>query len=412
LIKSVNQVRAALAALTFSLSFSICLFAFYFPICLFSFSFFICLSSPAFAQSPFLGFNPATLAGKANSVFLETKAFGADNALSLHGLFFDKMSGPFTPDTINRVDGVWNIDSGIVYHGLRFATFYRGEVFMKANRDTVEILRMINQKKNLPVGRVFNIDLQSRGFSAFGLEMSKGFKLDHLAPMLPLPQGLTIGITARYLQGEMIQEGKIGGMVTPTGQENYNFDLFIDYIYDQNLLYERPSTIPGTGRGHSFDLGLQYAPNKRFNAEVLFRDIWGRIYWRDTPYTCAAAASDIKEYDSNGYQIYRPTIHGYESYKNYTQKIPLKADVLLSYRHGPFTLTPTVNFIEEIKPFYWIDLHCQATRDFSFHTGYNLNYQAFCAGLAYRKALLNIVGNNIDLNKIKVIGLMLSLSCQ
>jgi hypothetical protein len=457
-------MRAATAALIFSFyssirsirlfvsCFSICLLTFFFSTCLFSFYFpalqqckqmplqpsltarrirchcnepailSICLPSPAFAQVPFFGFNPATLAGtqpgtlagKANShrVFFDVKAFGADNALSLNGLFFDNMSGPFTPDTINRLDAAWNIDSGLVYHGLRFATFYRGEVYMKANQDTVEILRMITRKKKLPVGRIFNVDLQSRGFSAFGLEVSKGFKLEQATPVLPpILQGLTIGITARYLQGEKIQEGNIGGKVTPTGKDNYNFNLFIDYIYDQDLLYNRPSTIPGTGRGHSFDLGLQYKLSNRFRAEVLLRDIWGRIYWKDTPYTCADATSDIKEYDSDGYQIYRPTIRGYESYRNYTQKIPMKTDVLISYQKGPFTLTPTLNLVEE-RPFYWIDLHCQATRNFSFHTGYNLNYQAFCAGLSYRKALLNIVGSDVDLSKTKAIGLMLSLSCQ
>jgi len=326
------------------------------------------------------------------------------------------MSGPFTPDATNRLNGAWNIDSGLVYHGLRFATFYRGEVYMKANRDTVEILRMITQKKNLPVGRIFNVDLKARGFSAFGLEVSKGFDLDQITLAPPILQrltrGLSIGITARYLQGEMIQQGKIEGQLTPTSQKSYDFDLLMDYVYDQDYVYERRSTIPGTGRGHSFDLGLQYALSRQFDAEVLFRDIWGRIYWRDTPYTCADGTSNVKEYDSSGYQIYRPTIQGYESYKNYTQKIPLKADALLSYRQGPFTLTPTVNLIEEATPFYWIDLHCQATRDFSFHTGYNLNYQAFCIGLSYRKAWLSIVGNDIDLSRIKVIGLMLSLSCQ
>ena len=177
-----------------------------------------------------------------------------------------------------------------------------------------------------------------------------------------------------------------------------------DVYYDKNLIYERQDTGSGSGAGYSFDLGLSYALRQGMRAEVLWRDIGGRIYWKNIPYTTAEAISDVKEYDSDGYQIYRPTIRGYESYKNLTQKIPLKTDILFSYRQGSFTLIPLVNIIED-RPLYWLNLHYKAGKDLSLHTGYNTNYRAFTIGVAYKKVLLNISGSTTNLSRPAALGL-------
>ncbi|MEW6379601.1 MAG: hypothetical protein AB1611_08325 [bacterium] len=373
-----------------------------------SLSFCLLLPSSARAQNPLSGFNPATLAGETRGVFLEARAFCAENTLTLQPLLIgDQKKRPFRPGSSNTADGAWKTASGLIWHGWKFAALYRGEIYLKANRDTLEILRLIDQKKNLPVGREYKIDIQARGFSAFGVEVSKGMKFNILVP------GLTAGFTARYLQGEMIQEGKIEGRIIPVSKKSYNFDLSIDYVYDDNLVYDRLETIPGTGTGYSFDFGLQYVMNTWFRGEILCRDIGGRMFWKDVPYTDANASSKNREYDSQGYQIYRPTIRGYESYKDYVQKIPLKTDILISCQAGPFALTPSVSFIDS-RPFPWIDLSYRRVshrrgKNFSLHTGYNPDYRAYSLGVAYGKVSLTISGSDTDINTTQFLGLMLSL---
>jgi len=374
---------------------------------------FILLPSAGWAQqNPSLGFNPARLAnggqrrGRGCGMFLEARASGAENSLVLYPLLLK--TGPFNPGRQNSLDAAWKSDCGLILprHGLRFAASYRGELHMRANRDSLDILWLIGQKRDLPTGRVFKVDLKSRGFSAFGVEVSKGIGFGSLLP------GFCAGLTARYLQGEMIQEGKISGQLIPTGKKSYRFDLFTDYVYDRNLLYERQETIPGSGAGYSFDLGLGYSsPSKRLRGEILFRDLGGRIFWKDTPYTTAWATSKTKEYDSQGYQIYRPTIQGYEGYKNFNQKIPLKTDLLLSCQLGPFTLIPSVSLIEAAeKPILWLDLNYQIGKNYTLYTGYNLNYQAFSLGAACGSRLsLAISMSDIDLSATRLIGLSLLL---
>lgn len=358
------------------------------------------ITHKAFAQGPISGFNPANLLEMSDGVVVNANTFWADNALPLRAIFFDKgLEGPFRPDNKNTLDVFWKTDIGIIYHGWRIAGFYRGELFMKANRDTVEMLRMINLKQELPIGRRFDIELMAEGFSATGIELSRGFRVG---------KGLSAGFTARYIKGEGIQEGTFRGSAIPATAKTYDFDFNLDYIYDKNYLYKRRDLNKGYGDGYSFDLGLKYDFNDSLSTEVLFRDILGRIYWKDMPYTTAAATSATKYYDEDGYMAFRPTISGYEGYKDFTQRIPLKTDVSIIYKKDPFTISPTVNFIKG-RPLYWIDLGYKASEDLSFDISYNANYESLSIGTAYKKAMLKIYANDINLNRAMAVGLTLLL---
>lgn len=360
------------------------------------------IASPAFAQSPLSDFNPAVLTEAHNGILFTGKSFWADNALPLRAIFFNKWGGPFRPVNVNRSDNYWKADAAYINNGWRLAGFYRGELFMETNRDTVELLRMVHLKQTLPAGRVFDIDIKGRGFSATGFELSRGISLGRIL------EGLSAGFTARYLRGEKIQDGRIEGEVTATGPMAYAFNLSLDYIYEDNLIYNRRNTLSGTGDGYSFDMGLQYTHKDNIRAEVMVRDVAGRIYWKDVPYTTANATSDVKRYDEEGYQVYLPTIQGYEGYTDFTQRIPVKTDMVFSLKSGSFSLTPTVNFIDG-RPLYWIETGYQKSTDSSVMAGYNINYHAFSAGYAYKKVLIDVYLSDIDLNRANAIGLTLSL---
>ena len=364
----------------------------------------LCLVPPTFAQSPISGFNPATLVDSTDGVFIDIRTFWADNALPLRAIFLDKgWEGPFRPEGTNKLDVFWKTDTGIIYRGWRLAGFYRGELFIEASKDSVEILRIINLKEKLPVGRTFDIDMMSEGFSAKGVELSRGFHIKGLGS----GSDLAVGFTVRYMKGEKIQEGTIKGNATPTDPKAYDFDLQLDYIYDENFVYDRRDTVSGTGDGYSFDAGMQYNFNDSLSAEILFRDILGRIYWKGVPYTTADATSATKYFDENGYMAFRPTIRGYEAYKDFTQKIPLKTDIMVTYKKDLFTLSPAINFIKG-RPLYWIDIGYKATENLSFDIGYNTNYKSFSIGTAYKKAILKICANDINLNSAMAISLIMS----
>ena len=338
-----------------------------------------------------------------DNVFVDASAFFADNVLPVHSIVFDEWDGPFNIRNSNSADVYWETGTGLVYKGWRVSGFYRGELFMDANKDTVEILRLINLKKELPVGRNFDVDIKANGFTATGIEISKGLKLEGIL------KGLSVGCTARYLKGEQIQTGEIRGNVLTTGQKSYDFNLNLDYVYDKNILYKRRDQESSfSGDGYSFDVGLRYLLNDKISMDVLLRDIGGRIYWKNIPYTTADATSNTKSYDDDGYQQFRPTIQGYESFKNYIQKIPLKTDVELSYSGERLKVNSTVNLFQD-RALYWIDLTYKAAGGIYIKTGYNINYKAANIGLIYKNALLNLYSSDIRLTKANALGLMASL---
>ncbi len=148
--------------------------------------FLFCILSPASAESPFSGFNPATLLKESRGVFVECKTLWANNAFPLRAIFFDEgWNGPFDPQDTNTMDIYWNIETGLIYQGWRIAGFSRGELFIDANKNTVEILRLIQLRENLPVGKKFDIDLKADGgFSVIGVEISKGINLNNIIKIL------------------------------------------------------------------------------------------------------------------------------------------------------------------------------------------------------------------------------------
>ncbi|GEM_PF-1612685 len=362
-----------------------------------------CPPSPGSGETPLSGFNPATLADARGSAFLEARAFGGNDVFALRSLFLDEWDGYFDPEDRNTADVYWKADSGIIHKGWRLAAFYRGELFMKANRDTVEIFRMINLKEDLPVGRTFSIDLNANGFSAVGVEISKGVAFGGTL------KGLSAGMTARYLRGERIQSGKVAGHVTPESEKSYDFDLFLDYVYDDNYVYDRRDTESSFyGNGYSFDVGVRYAANDAFIVSVLFRDVLGRMYWRGIPYTTADATSRTKSFDEDGYQQFRPTIRGYESYKDYQQRIPLKTDIDCSLKFSPFVFGSTVNLIED-RPLYWFSATVAATDRVRLTARYNTNYDVVSAGFAYGNASFEVTASDISLRRARAVGLTASV---
>jgi hypothetical protein len=349
------------------------------------------------------GFNPATLANGEGGATLNVKSFWADNALPLRAIFLDEWDGPYTPENSNNADTFWYADAGIAYKGWRLAGFYRGELFLETNRDTVDILRMINLRQDLPVGRRFNVDLMIKGFTAAGVEISKGVDLDRLVP------GLKAGFTARYLNGQMVQDGKISGFAMPTTAKTYDLNLALDYVYDTNFVYKRKNNAPDRGDGFSFDIGAKYSWRDKIEASVLVRDILGYIYWKAAPYTLADATSDVKTFNADSYQVFRPTIKGFEGYKSFTQKIPIKTDIDVSFREGPVKLSTTINLIED-RPVYWLDLEYSPTSQLVLSAGYNVNYQVYSMGIGYGKLRFKAYMDDINLQRAKALGLLLSCS--
>ena len=355
--------------------------------------------SAAFGSTPISGFNPALLTDERTGFFMNVSTLWSNTAISQKGLFSDDWSGPFKPRGTNWADAYWKTDTGIYYKKWRMAGYYRGELFIKANRDTVEILRMTNLKQDLPVGREFSIDMEARGFSGGGVELSRGEKFGNFA----------LGLTARYIGGEKVQQGFLRGSAHPIDGKTYDFNLKLDYIYDKNFIYDRRDSSYEAGNGYSFDFGMIYSFNENLKAEILVRDAFGRIYWKDVMYTDADAVSEDAQRDEDGYMLFKPMIRGYEGYRDFTQTIPVKTDISVVYEKHGFVVKPVVNIIRD-RPLYWVNLGYKKDEKFFVGLGYNTNYESFFIESLYKNFMLRVCSDHWDFNKSMSIGLTLGMA--
>ncbi|HHH47303.1 MAG TPA: hypothetical protein ENK51_00225 [Gammaproteobacteria bacterium] len=114
---------------------------------------------------------------------------------------------------------------------------------------------------------------------------------------------------------------ELDAQATALADNDYAYDVSVDYAYDKDRLFERQAEAPD-GQGLSLDLRAVYAPSARITLRATVIDLLGAIRWRDAPYTRAAAVSDRQGFDDSGYIIVKPAISGIEGYHaRYLQRL-------------------------------------------------------------------------------------------
>lgn len=354
---------------------------------------FICsngLVSEAHAASPLNGFNPARLAKAPNQAFVEATSFFGSSTLPATEVFNNHWNSG------GDYDAYWNAASGVVINGVRIALINRGEFFMKESDDSQAFFYSVNKKRDLTVGKIYDINASVHGFAASGLELSYGRSLGTLLP------GLDVGITVRVLRPTTLQDGTATGSVTPITTQTYTTDMNINYFYDKNYLYTRKDAHRGDGLGYSADIGLSYKHDS-FLAECLVRDIGGALIWDSAPYTDAKAVTNAHSTSVNGYQIFNPTIQGYESHKKYYQHIPLKTDFVAQYDDGTYNGAFTVNLIDD-NPHYWLEAGYNVNKSLNLGIGYNIEYSAVQVGMKFSNFTAALLTDNINVDTVKCFG--------
>ncbi|MCX7845672.1 MAG: hypothetical protein N2312_03565 [Dictyoglomaceae bacterium] len=227
----------------------------------------------------------------------------------------------------------------------------------KINEPTREFIQKLTNKEPITIGKNYDILFDLEGFSVIGGKFSKihNFK------------NILFTLSSKILYGVDVQVGKLLGNFRRLDEKSYQFSLSLDYLYNKNYLYERRDLKKGYGLGFSFDLDLTLNLLENLLLNISFQDFYGKIYWKNIPYTVADATTDREYYDEYGNIVYRPLIQGYEGYKDYIQDIPLKIRFLMEYSINPFKLNLNFNFLKNYY-FYHIKISYPLffSRNFSF----------------------------------------------
>lgn len=201
----------------------------------------------------------------------------------------------------------WNwLEVGVQYEHWAVGLVQRYDYDVRFSKQTAEFFWLTKNKKDLPVGKTYALDLQANAIHSSGIRFSF---VDNLTDTFNYRLGLS------YLQANYSLDGQIEGDATAISDSDYDYQGSIDYAYTEDHLFDRNVQEP-TGKGFSLDFMFNYQVTPELHWQLQVRDLFARLYWDSSPYTQGYVTSDRKEYDENGYVSIDPVLQGYEGIKS------------------------------------------------------------------------------------------------
>lgn len=286
----------------------------------------LCVTTvPAFAGTLSF-FNPSSISTQSDRLYLDTQLFLANDAFSIDALFDNFEGKYFYEKDQNYAIGDIRLDIGGYIDSLGYIGYtYRREAVVQASSDTAKLIHQVNNQQDLNLGETYDLDIKIEEFEVHGITWANSF---------PLYQDngwdIQIGVGVELLYGTEGQDGSAIGDARANAVNDYDFTWQSDYRYTDNYLYDLD--VPKvTSFGYSTHFSIQ-ASYEDFTFLGMINDAWGKLYWKNLPYSDVTMSSGNKSYDENGYVEYAPLISGVELQRDFTQTLMRKWRVEGQYR--------------------------------------------------------------------------------
>ncbi|PWQ95542.1 DUF5723 family protein [Leucothrix arctica] len=275
--------------------------------------------------------------------YVEMDTFISSEPIALEAIS-DDWKGRYSPNGEKQTASVW-LESGYKKNNWSIGALYREEQQFTFSSDTADLFYTISNDQDLDQNRAYKIDLDAYRFRGFGARIAKHFKP---TSTLELSLGTSLFSASNLL------DGQVSGVATAEDGDNYNFQLDGDYVYDEDVLFNRPNTNAPSGIGVAVDLSVKWKPNQNTKVDLRVKDLAGAIRWRDVPYTEAQANSETNTTTEDGFSSINPILSGIEGYKpDYTQKLKPSADLHAQYqfKNTAYTAGAKAKYINESRLF-------------------------------------------------------------
>jgi hypothetical protein len=248
--------------------------------------------------------NPART-GDCPGLGVSLQAFTFSDPIPVRGLM-DRWQGDFTPrNDKQQAYGQWGGGFSWSEGPWRVGIWDDSHLLFESSRDAATLLWLTKRKFEVPVGTTFKVWLTAKGIRRTGSSASRSWELWRSGEAW-----LSAGAGLRFWTATGLQIGRIEGTALATSPKQYDYNLQVDYSYNQNRLYDL--TVPSPrGWGASADVGF-VAGLSHWQMEAAVRDLGGTTRWTDLPMTLATARSNRYRVDENGFRNPQPTIEGWE----------------------------------------------------------------------------------------------------
>ena len=250
--------------------------------------------------------------------FIEVNSFSHSEPLAVYGLFND-WQGSLTSG--RKAFSVNRFEAGFRLNSWQLSVLNRQDFYYEFAPTTAKLFYDTNNKKILEPGETYNLELSANSFFARGLKLAYKTQLSDFK----------VRLAASYLEGYDVMQGDLSGSAQAVAENDYNFDFVVDYYYAEDALFSRKINDSVKGQGHAFDFDIDWKINHQWSAGIKIEDLFAKIYWFDAPRTIANGTSQVKEYDEDGFVVFRPVASGLETNQSFTQKIPTKVFLSTEY---------------------------------------------------------------------------------
>ena len=281
---------------------------------------------PATLSAGFLSFfNPANIEKQPQTLYTNTQFLLLNDAFSLKALFNDFEGKYFYKKGKNNAIGDARFDIGTYIDSVGYLGYaYRKEAVIDTTSDTVKLIYKTHNKQHLKTGKRYNLSIAIKGFETHSIVWANQFNLYHQHEW-----HLNIGVGAAMLYATNGQKGYVKGYAKAKSDHNYDFMAHALYNYNENYLYDYDVS-KTTAFGYTTHIACQIA-YQNMTLLILGNDVWGKLYWKNIPYSNINMSSGNKTYDDNGYVKYSPSISGVENNRKLIQKLIQKWKIEVKY---------------------------------------------------------------------------------
>jgi len=312
-------------------------------------------------------------------------------------------------DYINEWDGPLQEGSDAVTHnwmeiGARrgpwsFAYVQRYDYEIKASRDAAVLYYQVKSKQDLVPGRVYDLELRAFHNRSQGLRL--GYRLSF--GRLQMEPGISL------LSGQALIDGAVHGVGSAVDENEYSYNAAVSYHYSEDVLFDRGAASP-SGEGFSLDLALNYRIAEHWHLALTGRDLLGFLYWRAAPVTTAIATSDTREFDSDGYLRFRPTLTGREFNENYRQRLHARGVAALQWQARQATRLEMKLRMTEVRHYPSLGLTQQLAPSLALDLEWMPGLDAFGTGLQWSGLRLAVMADALKVEDAQVLQLQLGWS--
>lgn len=238
---------------------------------------------------------------------LALRDFGDDAERRLNPRRSDNLAWIDDEARLGRRDGDWT-----------WSVLARARATLVANRDALDLVEQIAQRRTPAADRRFDTDARWRGFSGWGLAVAHTF--------VPA-DGWQLQLEGQALALRRWRERHIAGRVDYSAAGAlYRFGLRSTQL-DDGLEFPFQAEAAARGAGLLFGAALSWQ-GERARARVELRDL-GWLHWSRVPQQDAWLDSETAAVDADGYLIYEPLVQGVNSQAGRTKRAA--PDALLSF---------------------------------------------------------------------------------